>query len=173
MRKIFIGMLFVFLDFTLTLNTSRIELIPDFIGYILMVQGLMELADESLWFGKVRPYAIGMAIYSGVLYVFDLFGTTDSTGVLSWVFGLISTGISLYISYGIVMGVQDIESMQNRNLDGSELMAKWKLYAILSAIIYLLVFIPVLNVLAIIAGFVIAVYFLIAFHRTSKLYEQT
>ncbi len=172
MRKIFIGMLFVFLDFTLTLNASRIELIPDFIGYIFMVKGLMELADESFWFGKVRPYAIGMAIYSGVLYVFDLFGITDTSGVFSWVLGLISTGISLYISYGIAMGVQNIESMQDRNLDGDELMAKWKLYAMLSAIIYLLVFIPVLNVLAIITGFVIAVYFLVAFHRSTKLYEQ-
>lgn len=172
MKKIFTGMLFVFLDFMLTLNTSRIELIPDFIGYILIVKGLMELSDESFWFGKVRPYAIGMAIYSGILYVFDLFGMTNSTGVLSWVLELFSTGISLYISYGIVMGVQNIESMQNRNLRGDELMAKWKLYAILSAIIYLLVFIPVLNILAIIAGFVIAIYFLVAFHRTTKLYEQ-
>ena len=172
MRKIFIGMLFVFLDFTINLNTSRIGLIPDFIGYIIMVQGLVELADESFWFEKVKPHAIGMAIYTGALYAFDLFGISESTGILSWLLGLISTGISLYISYGIVMGVQNIESMQNRNLDGDELMAKWKMYAILSLIIYLLVFIPVLNILAIIAGFIIAIYFLVGLNRTKKLYEQ-
>lgn len=35
MRNIFIGFLFVFLDFNLSLGTSQIGLIPDFVGYIL------------------------------------------------------------------------------------------------------------------------------------------
>ena len=40
-------MLLVFLDFSINLGRIRIGLIPDFIGYIIMVKGLSELSDES------------------------------------------------------------------------------------------------------------------------------
>lgn len=170
MRKLFIGMIFVFLDFTFNLNTTRIGLIPDFVGYIIMLQGLSELAEQSNRFVSIRPYVLGMAIYAGALYLFDLLGVTASAGIGAWLLGLISTGISLYISYSIVLGVMDIEQLQMRDLDGAKLLQVWKAYAIVSAAVFLLYLIPVLNILSIIAGFAMGIYFLVAFHKTKELY---
>ena len=40
MSSIFTGMLLVFLDFNINLGRSKIGLLPDFIGYIVMAGGL-------------------------------------------------------------------------------------------------------------------------------------
>lgn len=57
MSNIFIGALFVFLNFTININGIKIGLIPDFIGYIIMVKGLAELENESPYFLKAKGFA--------------------------------------------------------------------------------------------------------------------
>ena len=48
MTKIFVGFLFVFLNFNFTLNdTYVINLLPDFVGFILLYMGTRELLEES------------------------------------------------------------------------------------------------------------------------------
>jgi len=170
MRKIFIGMIFIFLDFTISLETTRIGLIPDFVGYIFLVQGLSELAAQSPRFEKVRPFATGMAIYTAILYALDLFGVSILDGIVNWLLGLTSTVVSLYISYNVVVGVRDIEMTLSRDLNGSNLLSIWKVYAVVSLAIYILYLIPVINLLLIIAGFAMGIVFLIAFNRTKNLY---
>ncbi len=169
MRNIFIGFLFVFLDFNLTLGASQIGLIPDFVGYILVFQGLTELEKMSARFIKARPFALGMAVYTGLLYALALFGI-GTNDIVSFVLGLVSTLISLYISYNIVMGVKEIEASSGRFLNAQGLYSNWTLLAILSLIVYLLLFIPILNVLCIIAGLVAGIVFLVSFNKTKNLY---
>jgi hypothetical protein len=74
----------IFLDFNLNLGNSQIGLIPDFAGYIVMINGLREMADESPLFMKVKPYATGMAVYTAAVYAMDLFGISSSLGALSY-----------------------------------------------------------------------------------------
>ena len=46
MTKIFVGFLFVFLNFNFTLNdTYVIKLLPDFVGFILLYMGTRELLE--------------------------------------------------------------------------------------------------------------------------------
>ena len=173
MRSIFIGLLFVFLDFNLNIGASQIGLIPDFVGYAFMLAGLKDLADKSDRFIKVRPFSTGMLIYTAILYAFDLLGITVSLGsAVSFILGLVSTLISFYISYGIVMGIKDMELRMGIFLNAEKLFAVWRIYAVLSLIIYLLFFIPVLGWLGIIAGLVAGIVFLVYFNNTKRLYEQ-
>ena len=65
MSSIFTGMLLVFLDFNINLGRSKIGLLPDFIGYIVMAGGLAELQSESESFAKVKGFAKGMAVIRG------------------------------------------------------------------------------------------------------------
>ena len=49
MSKIFAGFLFVFLNFNLTLNqTYTVNLLPDFIGFLLLYLGTRELLGCGL-----------------------------------------------------------------------------------------------------------------------------
>jgi hypothetical protein len=138
-----------------------------------MYQGLGEISLLSGWFAKVRPWALGMVIYTAVLYVMDLFGLWAagvSLPFVSILLGLASVGVSLYISYGSVMGVKDLEAAEGRHLDAEQLFKIWKLMAIFSVVTYVLIWVPALNILSIIAAFIIAIVFLVAFNRTKNLY---
>lgn len=170
MRNIFIGLLLVFLDFNFDINASRIGLIPDFLGYIYMMRGLEEITGHSNWFSKLRPLAMGMAIYSGILYGMDLLGVSASLGFLSILLGIGSTIISLYISYGIVMGIKEMENAYLWELNAESLFSTWKLLAIFTVLMYIIIFIPFVNLIGLVVGLIINIYFLYSFNNTKNRY---
>lgn len=172
MRKIMIGFLLIFLDFNLDLGSARLGLIPDWLGYLMMINGLTEMAGESPLFGKVRPYASGMAVYTGILYLMDLLGISASLGVLTYLLAIASTAVSLYISYCIVLGVREMEAHYGTFLNGDNLMSLWKALAIINVIVYFTVLIPGLSILGILAGCIVTILFLSAFGKSKNLYEE-
>ena len=171
MKSIFIGMLLVFLNFNLDINAMRIGLIPTFLGYIFMLKGLSELTEYSGQFSRVMPHTKVMIAYSAICYALDLFGISSSLGApVSFVLGLVSTIVSLFISYGIIMGIKDIETTRVQNLNSEQLYTTWKLLATFSLIVYLLYLIPTLAIVCIIIGFIIGVYYLYIFSKTKNLF---
>jgi len=166
----FAGFILIFLDFNLNIGESKIDLIPDFLGYIIMIRGLLEMADESIFFKKVRPYLTVMVGFSGVLYLLDMLGVSASLGVLNYVLGLLYTVLSLYISYNIVMGVVDIEGIYDIFLNGSNLKFIWTLYAVLSVLTFVLLIIPPFAIVCMIVTFIVSICFLVAFNNSKNLY---
>lgn len=173
MRNIFSGFILIFLDFNLNLGNSTIGLIPDFIGYFVMIGGLDQMVGESTIFTKVRPFVVGMAVYTGILYFLDLFGISMSLGVLTYVLALTSMAISLYISYNIVMGVIDMEGKYNRPLNGDSLKSTWTLMAVLNVLTFVSLLIPLIAIISIIASLIVAIFFLLAFNNSKNLYYDT
>ena len=151
MQKIFIGLLLVFLDFNLDLGTSRIGLIPDFLGYMSMLQGLKEMENKSVKFLKVISITKLALILSIVIYILDLAGLSlnPDNRTLLIVIGIVMTIISLYISYFIVQGVLDLQEKTGFDLKGNKLYTSWKLTAVFSVLVYPLFFIPGLNIISI------------------------
>ncbi len=170
MDKIFIGFLLIFLDFNLFFGYSQIGLIPDFVGYIVMIKGLEEMARESTRFETVKPYAIIMAVYTGILYYMDFTGITFSMGGLSLLLGVLDSVISLSISYNIVMGVIDMEIKYNTLLNGYMLKATWTILAIFSILSYVVMFYTAIAMLCIIIGFIASICFLVAFSNAKNKY---
>lgn len=172
MKKIFTGLIFVFLSFSLTIGDSVIiDFIPDFIGYILIFQGLNQLSGESYKFVKMKPYAMGMVLYTGILYAMDLLGISANLNVeVNLVLGAISTVLELFILYNIVMGIHDIELNRNYFLNASQLKTYWKVMTVFSVITYIMLFLPSLLIISALIEFVAAVCFLTAFNKSKNLY---
>ncbi len=170
MKNIFIGFVLIFLDFSLNLGNSRIELIPDFLGYIIMISGLVEMGNESLLFIQVKPFVTGMAVYSGILFVLDLVGISVSLGALNYVLAFISTAVSLYISYNIVMGVIDLERTYNLRLNGNKLKSTWTLLAVFNILTFMMLFNPLVAIVAVIGSLIINICFLVAFNNSKNLF---
>ncbi len=170
MSNIFIGFIFIFFNFTLNLGGAKIGLIPDFIGYIMISRGLLELNQESPMFMKVKPYATGMAVYTGVLYALDLLGITALGGGLGILLGIIALIISLYITYMIIMGILEMEKVYNTNLNGNTLKGIWTLRAVFSVLIYTSFFFPIGVAIFAVLSFIIAIYFLVIFNQSKNLY---
>ena len=173
MGNLFIGFMLIFLDFNLNLGNSTIGLIPDFIGYIVMIKGLEQMDKESAFFMKIKPYVTGMAFYSTFLYLLDLLGVSISLGVLTYVLAIISTVISLYISYNIVMGVIDMEGKYNTYLNGNSLKSTWTLLAVFNILSFVTLMIPLISLISIIGSFIVAIIFLVAFNNSKNLYYDT
>lgn len=171
MKKMFIGFLFIFLDFNLNLNALTIGLIPDFIGYIFLIQGLNEMSDYGIRFSKARPFSVFMTIYSGILYALDLFGVSLSLGYFTTALGIISIIISLYISYQIVCGIREIEAVRAVYLNGKQLLTTWKILAIFQVVTYLALLVPALAIACLIVSFIFAIIFLVAFNTSKNLFE--
>ena len=172
MKRILIGFLMIFLDFNLTLGASKIGLIPDFIGYIVMRNGLLEMTEESPRFIKAKPFATFMAVYTGILYLVDLVGLSASLDILSIILGIASTIITLYISYNIVMGVKDMEAHYNTLLCGNSLKTTWTILAVCNIVSFVFISVPTptLATICVIVSFIAGIYFLIVFNTSKNLY---
>lgn len=171
MDKLFLGLLFAFLDLNLDLGNVRIGLLPDFLGYIFIVQGCGLLLAESQRFAKVNPVAMVLAVYSGITYAMDLFGISARLGIWGLLLRILFAAVSLYMSYQIVAGVQDIEVRRSADLQAAYLRSVWGGVAVLEVIGLLFSWVPVLNLFCMIAAFVVYICFLVAFHRSRELYN--
>ncbi|MGM9649480.1 MAG: hypothetical protein ACI3XY_05870 [Butyricicoccaceae bacterium] len=171
MRNIFIGFFLIFLDLNLTFDTSVLGLLPDFVGYLFLLRGLKELEGSSTRFVQIRPFVIGMVIYSAVIYVLDLLGISVQLDWLGLLIGIVGTVVSLYISYVVIQGVREMETGYGVDLNGQQLESLWKIMAIVQMLVYVGAFLPILLILFAIVGVVLSILFLIAWNHARKQYE--
>ena len=87
------------------------------------------LSGESELFGALRPFAVGMAVYTAILWVGDLLAITSS-GPVSMVLGLLSTLVSLYIAWGVSRAVEDMERTRSADLGAVGLRKAWMVLAV-------------------------------------------
>lgn len=69
MKKLFWGFFFIFLNFHLNFNSYSLNILPDFVGYLLLFQGTKALGAESHYFRSIQPFTVGMAVYTAILWV--------------------------------------------------------------------------------------------------------
>ena len=170
MQNIFLGMLFTFLDININLGDATIGLLPDFVGYILMIKGLEEMAPESALFEKARPWAVGMAVYTGVLYAMDFLAMPVQLRLLNWVMSLAALVASLVISRWILRGILEIEAKRRIQLQAFQLEQLWKPLAIIQLVVAAFGWFPLIGWICALAAFVMSVCYLVAFHKTKNLY---
>lgn len=171
MQTIFWGFLFVFLDYSTDLNGVVIGFLPDFVGYILLLMGLREIGQLNDRFVSVRPWVVGAAVFSAVLYVLEMVSASVQMQLIGFLLGMIGVVLSLYISFQIVTGITELEAERDWYLRGQPLKTVWKYLAVLHGVAYLLNWIPVLNVMCFIAVVIVTICFLLFFYKTAALYR--
>ena len=179
MKKLFWGFFFICLNFNLTFNGHQLNILPDFAGYILLLRGIGELAEESAFFERARPFAIGMAVYTAILWIGALLAIT-SEGWIASLLGLAATVLSLYISWLLIRGVLEMEEGNVADWGGKTLLSRWKLLLCVQVVIHLLrlmanlvnlgvIFVMVAAVS--IVGMVCIILYLLAWYRLWNAYE--
>lgn len=109
MYHLFWGIFFVLLDIELKLGTAVFELLPDFLGYFLMMKGMERLADRCGRFDRCRHWAFGMILLSAVLYGADLFDPETMTKVWFWGLGLAELAAMLLLLGQVNRGLSELE----------------------------------------------------------------
>lgn len=184
MKKLFWGFFFVFFNFHLSINQYTLQLLPDFVGYLLLSQGAKELETENRYFKNIQPFTVGMAVYTAILWAGELLGLMGDRGMyhqtLTGILALISTAVALYISWVLVQGVLEMESRRAADLNGGTLYQWWKGLAVLRIAGWLLgrmasltnaAAMAMLATALTVASIVLNVLYLIAWWRAAKAWE--
>lgn len=170
MQSIFLGMLFAFLDINIRLGDATVGLIPDFVGYILMIKGLEEMTRESPLFARARPWAIAMAVYTGVLYAMDFLALSVQLRFLSWVLSVAAVTVSLIISRWILRGILEVEANRRLDLQAEALETLWKPLAVVQLVSCAFGWFPLIGGICALAAFVMGICYLVAFNKTKNAY---
>jgi hypothetical protein len=121
MTYIFIG--YILTSFEITAN--NVSLLPDFLGYVLIALGANQLKEESIFFGRMIPLSIGMAIYTSIHFLAALLGWALPAGILMLVLAMVSLLVSLYISYNMIRGITEMEDNRGYDFSADKLMKWW------------------------------------------------
>ena len=172
MSSFFWGFFFIYISFNLTVNQHILNILPPFVGYLLLVRGIQAMEAESPLFSSIRPFAVGMAIYTGILWLGDLLGITGQGSWLSVLLGLAATVISLYVSWAVVQAIRDVESRRGADLNSASLKTAWTVLVVAQAAAWVLTLLgSLLALLGVIAGLLGIIWFLVALWRSRKNYE--
>ena len=144
MLKIFIGYLFIFIDF----DIGGFDIASDFIGFILIYLGINEYPDV-VSFRKSTPFMLAMLVKSLVFTILAVFFKEDNTtlSLISAALIIPSAIVSLCYLYYIIKGFGELEEKTGLDLNYQKLFRLWnkrKFVEILDA-----VFIVITSVFAI------------------------
>ncbi len=179
MKKIFIGYLFIM--FHLTIN--GLDLLADFVGYLLIYQGLSELSVKSASMTKGKPWAMGLTVYGIAVLLAQLYtlftGEEFNSSTIS-VLTLFATIANLYVNYCIVIGVRELEEYDHLELGSKVLLQLWKMQLVLQVVLSVLAFVAlyayqlllVLSIIALVVNIVYLYYFYKAMDAYSKATEK-
>lgn len=122
MLKIFIGFLFVFIDFTV----SGFDIAADFIGFILIYLGLNEYPD-IVSFRKAKPYTIVLLIKSLVFTILGIFIKEENSAfiIISAILAIAFTIVMLCQLYHFVKGMGELEEKTGLDLNYQKLFSLW------------------------------------------------
>lgn len=172
MRYLFWGTFFAVLNIDLTVGSCTVDVLPNFVGYFLLMKGMTELSAESDAFAKGRHLAFGMTIFSAILFVLDLMDLSVHGAVKVWGLRLVGVVMTLVVLYQLVSGVEQMEKRHGWKLDSVKLRNMWLIQAVLTPIIYLLIWIPMVGVICTLASGVVSLVFLVALYGSKMRYDE-
>ena len=107
-NKVFWGLILVLID----INIIIIDILPDIIGYFIVVSGLNQLLTYSSYFAKSRGFAICLAllslvtIFQGPAIPLDEFSLSNMSlivMVISTVVGILHLFMVYYVIHGLIV----------------------------------------------------------------------
>ncbi|MBR2481529.1 MAG: hypothetical protein IKB58_01580 [Oscillospiraceae bacterium] len=165
MDRIFYGLIFVLLS----VQFNTVDLLPDWLGYLLMYPGLGQLASESRHFAALRPLCLVMNVYTLLL---NCAGFSESSMVM---LGMVSVAVKLYMLRRLVQGMEELQAgCTTANLEIDTLRSRWTLVVTAEAVVCAAVLLGMnglITGLIGLASIIISVLFLMVFHRARLAYR--
>ena len=168
MKKMFWGLLFLFID----INLGRLCVTPAWVGYLLIWTGLGEV-PESKVFQNIRRLTVGAAVFTGLMWLKNLLSIYISVPFGEAVLTAVGTCLQLLITYRMVEGVRELEAIYNRDMESSGLLAGWKVMLGGIVVAYALTFfVPGLAIASLVLTIAAAIYYAVKFWQASQAYGE-
>ena len=131
MNKILAGLIFLLVKINLNLFGIPITIFPDFVAYIFIYFGLLELSVVTPMFKKSLKPAICLIFYNLVEGVIKLLPSTIYNGFsFSGAFKLVSGLTTAYIFYIIILGLREYQKKANVHIETSVLKRRWTAFTV-------------------------------------------
>lgn len=172
MNKLFWGILLIYSNFALSADGITLQILPAWLGYLMLYLACDELQRESALFQKIRPLCIGFTVYTGALWLMSLFGIAANPSIIGRILSLVYICLSLYTGKRIIDAFTNVEMRRNYDLCVVHLRNVWTLLAITSTASQLLSLFPSLAFGCAMVSFFALIFFLHALHGTRKSWEN-
>jgi len=171
MNLIIWGLVCIFLDVNLPIGPVTIDIIPDFLGFILIAIGMKAYASQSEYYRKMRPFVWGAAAVSAAVYIANMFGVIPLNTLPAVIITVILMVLYLITTYYIYRGIRELEQKQDHVLGAENLRRIWIVMVVSEALTLICYYLPVLILLQMIVSFAANVAFLVQIIRTKKILE--
>lgn len=179
MSKIFWGAVFVLINTNVKIGNG-LDLLPDFVGYVLMIVGAQEmqkkLPDLYRLLGSASSVWKALILYSGVFWVLDLLGISLGADVVLLVLEILAIAGQYYGWFLLVSSLDRLGKQYNEDLNTKGLITAWWISVIAVGLEFLF---GELNLSASLLYSIVAIlvltaplYFLFQLYKSKKSYES-
>ncbi len=163
-NKLSWGFLFIMLDFKI----CGFDIFPDVIGFILFAMAFSQLKEHSQHFSKAST----LNIFTIILSIFSIYEVKNNNSGITFgilgpfgiLVGLASLILTLYVIYNLFMGMKEMLNNHDKHLLAEEAYNRWNQYkelTIATILAFIVIFIPVINILYVLAIFIFGIVFLV------------
>jgi len=177
MNRIYIGLIIACVYLNVGFYGGNIDIIPSFIGYVLIISGLFSLTKKSKNFSKAIPYAIILAIYFASFFVIDLMAimgiaTISINTIVMYIASVVGFALFVLLLRFTIKGIEDIEINEGCKLGASQLYNRFWMF---TGSIIALIFLSKVSYLKFIVFIIVIIFltmFMVSFNRTRIMYNQ-
>lgn len=137
MIKLAIGMLFVLMNFSIDIGDLSINILPEFVGYLLFLSASDKLKAKSAYFDKMSGWLFIMAMYKIADYIVSMLNINSGTMAAVFFFGgIVTTILGLIIQFRVFCGIDEIAYNDDVRIKSGRLFALFKVEVILTVLAY-------------------------------------
>jgi len=137
MIKLAIGMLFILMNFALDIGELSINILPEFVGYYLILSAVDKLKVKSAYFDKMSGVLFFMLVYKIADYIVSMLNI--NAGTVATVFfygGIITTVIGLIIQFRVFCGIDEIAYNDDVRVRMGRVFVLFKIEVVLAVLAY-------------------------------------
>lgn len=172
MNCLFWGLFLILIDVNLNIGSLRLEILPDFIGFFLMMRGMESLAGENRYFDRGRHLAFGLCVASVLIALADLMDLSLTALVGLSFLGLIVVIGQIVLLGQLIKGIKEMEESHGWELESGSLRSIWLIFAVLSVLCHLIGWVPLVGSFCWTAALIVGILFLGAFWNCRKRYRE-
>ena len=135
MLLFFIGFMFVFIDYNITIGAASVNLIPDFIGFALVLIASRSYVQKSARFKIVGILSAILGAWGIVAFVLALCSVSLAP-IPELITGILATVGALGLTYAFCEGVKEYESGFVKPFGAAQLASSWVLLCMGNLIYY-------------------------------------
>lgn len=155
------------------INIGTFDILPDFLGYILISLGVGSLVFKNEYFKTAEKISMVTGVVRLVFDAVSMLGFGYGNG-FGFLFTTVITFVEIYILYNIIQGLLQVEREEQVYINGESLQKPWLILTVLNIVSILLYMgrVSIIYTLVVIMQLIIVVIIIYNLNITRKLYNE-